>query len=116
VHSHKDEYRLDTRRFFLIGMSAGGHMVALAAILGDGRFPRTGGWEDQPNTFTTAISSSGAYDLCRLDWGSGWMPPGEPEADVLPQAGGSNATLMHREGQGERPRDAYASFTAAMIS
>ncbi len=59
-------------------MSAGGHLVSLAATLGDGRFPRTGGWEDQPNTITGAISVSGAYDLRRLDWGSGWMPPGEP--------------------------------------
>lgn len=78
VHAHRDEYQLDTDRLFLIGMSAGGHMVSLAATLGDGRFPRTGGWEDAPNHIAGAISSSGAYDLCKLDWGSGWMPPGEP--------------------------------------
>lgn len=77
VHAHKEEYHLDTERFFLIGMSAGGHLAALAATLGDGRFARTGGWEDAPNHFTAAISSSGAYDLCRLDWGSGWLPTGE---------------------------------------
>lgn len=78
VHAHRETYNLDVDRFFLIGMSAGGHMVSLAATLGDGRFARTGGWEEQPNTFTGAISSSGAYDLCKLDWGSGWLPPGEP--------------------------------------
>jgi len=78
VHAHKEKYQLDTDRLFLIGMSAGGHLVSLAATLGDGRFPRTGGWEDAPNTIAGAISVSGAYDLRRLDWGSGWIPPGEP--------------------------------------
>ena len=78
VHAHQDTYRLDTDRFFLIGMSAGGHMVSLAATLGEGRFHRTGGWTEQPDTFTAVISVSGAYELRRLDWGSGWMPTGEP--------------------------------------
>jgi len=78
VHAHREEYHLDTERFFLIGMSAGGHLVSLASTLGEGRFARSGGWEDQPHTFTAAISVSGAYDLRRLDWGSGWMPLGEP--------------------------------------
>ena len=77
VHAHRDYYRLDTERFFLIGMSAGGHLVSLAATLGEGRFPRTGGWEDQPDTFTAVISVSGTYELRSLDWGSGWMPFGE---------------------------------------
>jgi len=78
VHAHKDEYDLDTERLFLIGMSAGGHMVSLAATLGQGDFDRTGGWADQPHTYTAAISVSGAYDLVRLNWGGGWMPPGVP--------------------------------------
>lgn len=78
VHAHGEKYNLDVNRVFLIGMSAGGHMVSLAATLGDGKFARTGGWEDQPNAITGAISASGAYDLRKLDWGSGWMPPGEP--------------------------------------
>ena len=78
IHAHKEVYNLDVNRFFLIGMSAGGHLVSLASTLGDGRFDRTGGWEDQPHTFTAAVSVSGAYDLCQLDWGAGWMPLGEP--------------------------------------
>jgi acetyl esterase/lipase len=78
VHAHAQEYRLDTSRFYLIGMSAGGHMVSLAATLGQGRFACRGGWEDQPHDISAAISSSGAYDLRTLDWGSGWMPTGEP--------------------------------------
>ena len=78
VHAHAVEYRLDLQRFYLIGMSAGGHMVSLAATLGQGRFACRGGWEDQPHTFTAAISSSGAYHLPSLDWGSGWLPVGQP--------------------------------------
>ena len=77
VHAHRDEYDLDVERLFLIGMSAGGHIVSLAATLSEGRFGRTGGWEDQPHAFTAAISVSGTYELRRLDWGSGWMPLGE---------------------------------------
>ena len=77
VHAHADEYHLDTERIFLIGMSCGGHMAALAATLGDGRFTRTGGWEEHSNDFRAAISSAGAYDLIKLDWGAGWMPSGE---------------------------------------
>lgn len=78
VHAHAAQYRLDTSRLYLIGMSAGGHMVSLAATLGRGRFACRGGWEDQPHDITAAISSSGAYDLRTLDWGSGWLPIGEP--------------------------------------
>lgn len=77
VHAHAEKYRIDTNRIFLIGMSCGGHMVALAATLGEGKFTRTGGWEDQPASFCAAISSAGAYDLIKLDWGAAWMPLGE---------------------------------------
>ena len=77
VHAHADEYRLDLDRFYLIGQSAGGHMVSLAATLGDGRFDRTGGWEDFPNNFTAAISVAAVYDLGTLDWAAGWLSPGD---------------------------------------
>ena len=76
VHAHADKYHIDVQKIFLIGMSAGGHMVSLAATLGNGEFARTGGWEDHKDDFAAAISVSGAYDLQRLDWGSGWLPPG----------------------------------------
>lgn len=78
VHAHKKKYNLDTSKFYVVGQSAGGHMATLAATLGQGTFRRTGGWDDQPHTFTAAISISGAYDLVTLDWGSGWIPNGEP--------------------------------------
>lgn len=55
---------------------AGGHMVSLAATLGDGSYPRTGGWEKESNDFQAAISVAAAYDLVALDWGNLWTPPG----------------------------------------
>lgn len=48
VHAHADKYPIDTKRVFLIGQSAGGHLVSLAATLGEGPFKKTGGWEDRP--------------------------------------------------------------------
>ena len=44
-------------------------MVSLAATLGDGDYPRTGGWEKSSNDFRAAISVAAAYDLTTLDWG-----------------------------------------------
>jgi acetyl esterase/lipase len=78
VHANADEYQLDCDRIFLTGMSAGGHLVSLAATLGEGPFMKTGGWEDQPCDFRAAISVSGAYDLLKLDWACGWITPGVP--------------------------------------
>ncbi|MBI3468966.1 MAG: alpha/beta hydrolase, partial [Planctomycetes bacterium] len=67
VHAHAKEYNIDTSRIFLIGQSAGGHMVSLAATLGAGPYPRTGGWEKESNDFRAAISVAAAYDLVTLD-------------------------------------------------
>ncbi len=77
VHAHADKYPIDTRRIFLIGQSAGGHLVALANTLGDGPFKKTGGWEDRPHDVRAVICVSAPYDLNKLDWGSGWSPAGE---------------------------------------
>ncbi|MBM4070145.1 MAG: alpha/beta hydrolase [Planctomycetes bacterium] len=77
VHAHAGEYPIDRQRVFLIGQSAGGHLVSLAATLGEGPFKRTGGWEDQPHDFRGVIAVSAPYDLNKLDWGNGWTPLGE---------------------------------------
>lgn len=74
VHAHAAEYHLDEDRIYLIGQSAGGHMVSLAATLGDGPYPRVGGWDKDRSDFRAAISVSGAYDLNTLDWGNLWTP------------------------------------------
>src|SRR3954469_25494261 len=74
VHANADKYNIDTSRIFLIGQSAGGHLVSLAATLGDGPWPRTGGWDKASNDFCAAISVAGAYDLPSLSWGNIWTP------------------------------------------
>jgi acetyl esterase/lipase len=77
VHAHADEYKIDTQRIFLIGMSAGGHLVSLAATLGDGQFPRTGGWDKESTEIRGVISLSAPYDLEKLSWGGNWAPATE---------------------------------------
>ena len=73
LHAHSTEYHVDENRIYLIGQSAGGHMVSLAATLGDG-YPKTGGWNDARSDFRAAISVAGAYNLNTLDWGNLWTP------------------------------------------
>ncbi len=75
VHAHAKQYNIDPERVFLIGQSAGGHMVSLAATLGDGPFKRTGGWEDASNDFRAVISVAANYELTTLSWGNIWTPP-----------------------------------------
>ena len=86
VHAHAEQYGIDTQRIFLIGQSAGGHLVSLAAAMGDGPFPRTGGWEKSSNDFRAAISVAAAYDLPTLDWGVHWASPGVDPQVALAQA------------------------------
>ncbi|MDP6448101.1 MAG: prolyl oligopeptidase family serine peptidase [Pirellulaceae bacterium] len=74
VHAHADELNVDTERIFLMGQSAGGHMVSLAATLGDGPFRRTGGWEKASNDFRAVISVAANYELTTLSWGNIWTP------------------------------------------
>jgi acetyl esterase/lipase len=74
VHAHARQYNIDTNRIFLIGQSAGGHLVSLAATLGAGPFPRTGGWKEAPNDFVAAISVAANDELTTLSWGNIWTP------------------------------------------
>lgn len=79
VHAHAKQHNIDTDRIFLIGQSAGGHMVSLAATLGDGKFPRTGGWEDASNDVRAVISVAANYENTTLSWGNIWTPAsGDP--------------------------------------
>ncbi len=86
VHANAEKYHVDTKRVFLIGQSAGGHLVSLAATLGDGPYARTGGWEKASNDFAAAISVAAAYDLPSLDWGALWTPPVVDPASARKQA------------------------------
>jgi acetyl esterase/lipase len=74
VHAHADEYRIDPNRVYLIGQSAGGQLVSLVATLGDGPFPKTGGWENARSDVRAVISVAGPYELNTLSWGNLWTP------------------------------------------
>ncbi len=80
VHAHRDQYDIDTDRIYLIGDSSGGHLVALAATLGEGPYERVGGWEDARSDIAAAISVAGPYELNTLSWGDLWTPL---EGDVI---------------------------------
>lgn len=81
VHANAEKYRVDKSRIFLIGQSAGGHMVSLAATMGDGPFPKTGGWETASNDVRAVISVAANYELTTLSWGDIWTPAeGDPIA------------------------------------
>jgi acetyl esterase/lipase len=86
VHAHKDKYPIDADRIFLFGMSAGGHLVSLAATLGDGPYLRTGGWPKHSNDVRGVISLSGPYDLEKLSWGTLWKPAAGDQMEARKQA------------------------------
>lgn len=74
VHAHADDYGIDADRLYLIGDSSGGHLVALAATLGEGPYERVGGWEDARSDVRAVISVAGPYELNTLSWGNLWTP------------------------------------------
>lgn len=80
VRANAAKYHIDPDRIFLMGQSAGGHMVSLAATLGEGPYPKTGGWNDQKNEFRAVISVAANYDLETLDWGKIWKVAGDEDA------------------------------------
>src|SRR5262245_28475943 len=69
VHAHAADYGIDPERVYLIGQSAGGQMVSLAATLGDGSYPKVGGWEGARSDVRAVVSVAGAYDVETLSWG-----------------------------------------------
>jgi acetyl esterase/lipase len=74
VHAHADDYGVDPERVYLIGQSAGGQLVSLAATLGDGPYPKTGGWLQARSDVRGVISVAAPYDLNTLSWGELWTP------------------------------------------
>ena len=74
LHAHADEYRIDPERIYLIGQSAGGQMVSLVGTLGEGGFPRVGGWEKARSDVRAVISVAATYELNSLSWGNLWTP------------------------------------------
>lgn len=74
VHAHAADYGIDPERVYLIGQSAGGQMVSLAGTLGDGPFPKAGGWDQARGDVRAVISVAGPYELNTLSWGNLWTP------------------------------------------
>jgi acetyl esterase/lipase len=74
IHAHAGDYAIDPERVYLIGQSAGGQMVSLAATLGEGPYPKTGGWDQARDDIRGVISVAGAYELNTLSWGNLWTP------------------------------------------
>jgi acetyl esterase/lipase len=74
VHAHAADYGIDPERLYLIGQSAGGQMVSLAGTLGDGPYPRVGGWDKARDDVRAVISVAGPYELNTLSWGNLWTP------------------------------------------
>jgi acetyl esterase/lipase len=74
LHAHAAEYGVDEDQIYVIGNSSGGHIAALMAMLGDGDFPRTGGWEKTRSDIRAGISVAAPYDLNTLSWGNLWTP------------------------------------------
>jgi acetyl esterase/lipase len=74
VHAHAGDYGVDPERVYLIGQSAGGHMVSLAATIGDGPYAKTGGWDTARSDVRAVVSVAAAYDLPTLSWGNLWTP------------------------------------------
>ena len=103
-------------------MSSGGHLASLAATLGEGRFPRTGGWDEYPATFRAAVCVSGAYDIVSLDWGAGWAPPGEPFPDAREYAspirhaasGNAPQLILHSDDDPSIPIEQVLRMTGAL--
>jgi acetyl esterase/lipase len=74
LHAHAADYGVDPGRIYLIGQSAGGQLVSLAATLGEGPYPKVGGWAESPSDIRGVISVAGPYELNTLSWGNLWTP------------------------------------------
>lgn len=74
LHAHAGQFNVDPDRIYLAGNSSGGHVVALAATLGDGPYARVGGWKDARSDVRAVISIAGPYELNTLSWGNLWTP------------------------------------------
>ena len=74
VHAHAGDYGIDPERIYLIGQSAGGQLVSLAATLGEGPYPKAGGWSQARSDVRAVISVAGPYELNTLSWGNLWTP------------------------------------------
>ncbi len=118
LHAHAGKYPIDRDRIFLLGMSAGAHLVSLAATLGDGTYPRTGGWEKFPADFRGVISLSGPYDLEKLSWGKLWSASADARrlASPIRYVGAMTRPMLilHSDDDGSVPVSQAEEMAAAL--
>src|SRR5262245_32748098 len=74
ITANAGDYGIDPERVYLIGQSAGGQLVSLAATLGEGSYPKVGGWDQARDDIRAVISVAGPYELNTLSWGNLWTP------------------------------------------
>ena len=98
MHAHAKEYGVDSERIYLIGNSAGGHLVSLVATLGDGPYEKVGGWDDARSDVRAVISAAAPYELNTLSWGDLWTPI---EGDIQEQR--NIASPIHQINATTRP-------------
>ena len=65
LHANAAEHNIDPEKIFVIGQSAGGHLAALCATLGDSsdEILKTGGWEGASSRVAAAIPVAGPFEL-----------------------------------------------------
>ena len=95
MHTHAEQYGVDSNRIYLIGNSAGGHLVSLVATLGDGPYEKTGGWDEARSDVRAVVSAAAPYELNALSWGNLWAPI---EGDI-DRGGSEEYEISNVEGQ-----------------
>jgi len=102
IHAHADKYSIDPTRIYIAGNSSGGHVVSLVGTLGDGPYPKVGGWTDASSDVRAIISIAAPYELNTLSWGNLWAPlDAKTPADL--EKARRTASPIHQIGPNTKP-------------
>ena len=90
LRARAGDFGVDPKRIALVGLSAGGHIAAIAALTsGRPEFEGDGGWAAFPSDVQAAITWSGPSNLLDLSrWHGSQMSPGTAQAALLGVAPG----------------------------
>ena len=102
IHAHADKYSIDPTRIYIAGNSSGGHVVSLVGTLGDGPYPKVGGWTDASSDVRAIIRIAAPYELNTLSWGNLWAPlDAKTPADL--EKARRTASPIHQIGPNTKP-------------